>query len=315
MQFEHSALEPAGSMAMRIEHLWWLFVGISVVVYVVVLAFLVHALVRRKRERAGQEMAAAEARSRIVIGCAIATTVFVLATLAISDFMTGRVLARTPGDPLRIVLTGHQWWWEAEYVDPISSNRVRTANELHIPTGRSVLFELKSVDVIHSFWVPNLQGKRDMLPGRTNHMALIADRPGMYEGQCAEFCGFQHAKMRLGLRAELPAEFDAWKARMLQPAREPVSAQEKRGQEVFLASSCILCHAIQGTPASATNGPDLTHVASRSRIAAGALQNTADNIASWIRNPQAIKPGSQMPATALAPADLAALATYLSSLS
>lgn len=314
MSFEHSALHPAGPMAALIEQLWWLFLGVSVVVYVVVLAFLIHALMRRKRERAVLDLARADAKSRIVVGCAVAATVVVLATLAMSEFVMSRVLTRAPDDPLQITLIGHQWWWEAEYADPVSSNRVRTANELHIPVGRPIEFELKSVDVIHSFWIPNLQGKRDMLPGRTNHAVLVADRPGSFEGQCAEFCGFQHAKMRLALQAVPPDEFEAWKSHMLSSAHVPSSEQEKRGQQVFLGSSCILCHAIQGTPASATNGPDLTHLASRQRIAAGALENTPRNLASWILDPQAIKPGSQMPATQLAPEDLAALATYLSSL-
>ena len=314
MNFEHSALHPAGPMAAHIDQLWWLFVGVSAVVYGGVIAFLVFALLRRHRQREAAGQASADRRSRIVVAWAVGLTVIVLIMLMVSDFVVARILTRAPHDPLRVQITGHQWWWEVEYEDPVSSQRVRTANELHIPIGRPVEVKLKAQDVIHSFWIPNLQGKRDMLPGRTTHTVLLADRPGIFEGQCAEFCGFQHAKMKIVVRAEAPNRFEAWRAQQLEPARVPTTATQQRGQQVFLSSTCIMCHSIEGTSAGGTVAPDLTHVASRSRIAAGALSNTPANLAAWILNPQSIKPGAQMPATALSGEDLAAVVAYLASL-
>lgn len=314
MRFEHSALDPAGPMAADIAQLWWLFVAISVVVYVVVIAFLVFALWRRKAVRDAAGQAAGDRKSRIVIASALCLTVLVLMTLAVSDFVLGRVLTSSAQDPLRVKVIGHQWWWEVEYDDAVSSNRLHTANELHIPVGRAVAVELQAQDVIHSFWIPNLQGKRDMLPGRTTHIVLNAARPGIYEGQCAEFCGLQHAKMRMVVHAVSAEQFNQWRSHQLEPASAPTTPEQQRGQQVFLGSTCIMCHSIQGTAASATVAPDLTHVASRSYIAAGALPNTPTHLASWILNPQHVKPGSQMPATALNGTELAALVAYLGSL-
>jgi cytochrome c oxidase subunit 2 len=301
-------------MAAQIEQLWWLFVAVSVVVYLAVIAFLIYALIRRKQLRNAAGLAESDHKSKLVIATATGLTVVVLITLALSDFMVGRVLARTPQDTLRVKITGHQWWWEIEYEDAISSQRIHTANEMHIPIGRPVEVELQSQDVIHSFWIPNLQGKRDMLPGRKTHTVIVADRPGSFEGQCAEFCGYQHAKMKLVVHAETPDRFEQWRSQQLAASRSPQTPEQRRGQAVFMSSTCIMCHAIQGTDAGGNVAPDLTHVASRSRIAAGALSNTPANLASWILNPQAVKPGTQMPATSLAGEDLSALATYLASL-
>jgi cytochrome c oxidase subunit II len=213
-----------------------------------------------------------------------------------------------------VIVTGHQFWWEVEYDDPDVSRRLRTANEIHIPVGRPVQLDLASRDVIHSFWVPAITGKKDLIPGYRNTEVLLADKPDLYIGQCAEFCGLQHAKMNLQVYAEPPEKFKQWWDSQLQSAPEPANDLERRGRDVFTQSSCVLCHSIQGTPAGATIGPDLTHLASRKTIAAGSLPNTPGNLASWIRSPQTIKPGAQMPATALPPDDLAALTQYLTSL-
>jgi cytochrome c oxidase subunit II len=314
MAFEHSSLDPAGPMAASIAQLWWVFVGVSAVVYLVVIAFLLLALVRRRRAVAATERGSADGRSLLMVSSAVGLTIVILITLAVSDFIFGRVLANTPADPLRVQIIGHQWWWEVDYEDAVPSKRLHTANELHIPVGRPVEVKLKAQDVIHSFWIPNLQGKRDMMPGRITHTVLKADRPGVYGGQCAEFCGYQHAKMKIVVHAETPERYAAWRAAQLEPARMPATAQQQRGQQVFLSTTCIMCHSIQGTPAGGTVAPDLTHVASRDYIAAGALRNTPTNMASWILNPQSIKPGTQMPATALSGDDLGALTTYLESL-
>jgi cytochrome c oxidase subunit 2 len=308
----HSALQPAGPRAAEIADLLLLFSIVTGVVYLVVLGVLAIALIRRRAQASTDERA--DARSRVFVGAGVGITVVILIGLAVGDFVVGRSLTRPASDPLRIRITGHQYWWEIEYEDPMPSRRLRTANELHIPVGRPVEVTLRSQDVIHSFWVPSLSGKKDLIPGHTNTELLIADTPGVFEGQCAEFCGFQHAKMRLVVHAETAAAFAQWQTRQLEPARTPSSDIERRGQQVFMQSSCILCHSIQGTPAGATVGPDLSHFASRGTLAAGALANTPDNLASWILNPQRIKPGNRMPAHQLPAEELRAMVAYLMSL-
>jgi cytochrome c oxidase subunit 2 len=191
---------------------------------------------------------------------------------------------------------------------------VRTANELHIPVGRPVMLELRSDDVIHSFWVPSLQGKKDLIPGYTTTLNLQGSRAGTYRGQCAEFCGLQHAKMSFDVHVHDVADFATWQASQRQPAREPDDAQKARGRDVFAGSTCPQCHAVQGTDAGATLGPDLTHVASRPFIAAGTLPNNPSNLAAWIADPQAFKPGTRMPSTKLPAEDAGALVAYLASL-
>jgi cytochrome c oxidase subunit II len=306
----HSALNPAGPRAQHIADLLLLFCAVSAVVYLIVNAVLVWSMIR-KRETLTPE---AERKSTRVITAATALTVLILLTLALADFVVQRGLQAHPADALRIVVTGHQYWWEVQYDDPQPSQRLLTANELHIPVGRPVELVLTSQDVIHSFWLPNVMGKKDLIPGHTNTEVLIVDKPGTYRGQCAEFCGLQHAQMRLVVHADPPDAFEQWKQQQLAPAHSPANPNEQHGQHVFLTSSCILCHSIQGTDAGATVGPDLTHIASRSVLAAGTMPNNAANLSGWILAPHRFKPGVQMPATALPPDDLAALTAYLGSL-
>jgi cytochrome c oxidase subunit 2 len=189
-----------------------------------------------------------------------------------------------------------------------------TANELNIPIHRPVILTLKSDDVIHSFWVPNLSGKKDLIPGRSTTLTLRADTPGMYRGQCAEFCGLQHAWMALFVIAQPAAEYEAWAESQRAPAAEPADAAAARGKAVFMASTCVMCHAISGTTAGGRKAPDLSHLASRRMIAAGALPNDADHLANWIRDPQQYKPGVNMPALQLPPQSLQDLVAYLGSL-
>ena len=221
-----------------------------------------------------------------------------------------------PGErgSLTVEVTGRQWWWEIRYLDSASVPLVASANEIHIPVGRRVRILLKSDDVIHSFWVPGLQGKTDMIPGRTTVTWLEADAPGVWRGQCAEFCGMQHAKMALVVVAEPADEFAEWLARERAPAAEPADSLLAAGRDAFLASGCVLCHTVRGTPARASAGPDLTHVASRRTLAAGELPNTTGNLYGWIAQPQALKPGSHMPAVEMTTGELHAIARYLGSL-
>jgi cytochrome c oxidase subunit II len=249
------------------------------------------------------------------VSASTAVTVAVLLVILVASVLTGRGLASlaTP-DGLTIELTGHQWWWEAQYWDPVPAHRITTANELHVPVGRPVLIKTRSHDVIHSLWVPDLHGKRDLIPGHVGSLWIQADRPGTFYGQCAEFCGYQHAHMRLAIIAESPAGFEAWRERQWQPAADPGDEQARRGRDVFLQGPCVMCHTIRGTRAGSRVGPELTHLASRSTIAAGTLPNTPGHLAGWILDPQRIKPGSQMPPNSVSADDLQALLAYLGSL-
>jgi len=302
----HEVLAPGGPLSSQIAQLFWIFVGVAAVVYLVVIGFLVAALRRRNEANARNAVRA--------VSVAVGITSVILLGLGLSDFFAQRVIAASPKDPLRVRVTAHQWWWEIEYSDGQPSRRVRTANELRIPTQRPVELELTADDVIHSFWVPSLQGKKDLLPGYTTRLDLVASRPGVYEGQCAEFCGFQHAHMSIDVIALEPEEYSRWYDAQLASAPEPSDPVALHGREVFMGSTCVMCHNIQGTDASGSVGPDLTHVAGRRRLAAGTLPNTLVNLAGWIRDPQAVKPGTRMPATQLSGEDLAALTTYLSEL-
>jgi cytochrome c oxidase subunit 2 len=297
-----------------------LLLGVCTLVYVLVMAALVIALVRSRRADASTQpdvasLARDEQRLRRGVGAAVAVSIALLAVLFTATVVTDRALAKLPlNDAVHIRLTGHQWWWEATYDDPSAANVFTTANELHIPVGRPVLLTLEASDVIHSVWLPNLGGKKDLIPGRTATLALRADKPGLYRGQCAEFCGYQHAKMVLYVVAEPAAQFDQWLAHSRQSAPPPSTDETRRGQQVFLQSTCAMCHAISGTDASAVQGPDLTHLASRQTIAAGVLPNTPQTLAAWILDPQSVKPGANMPPNALPPADLSALVAYLRTL-
>jgi cytochrome c oxidase subunit 2 len=217
-------------------------------------------------------------------------------------------LARAePG--LEITVIGHDWWWEIKY-----PNGAVTANEIHIPAGQRVNISMTSADVIHSLWVPQLGPKIDLIPGRTTHAWLKADHPGQYRGQCAEYCGLQHAHMAFFVIADAPADFNAWVTNTAKPATAPGSALATQGQNVFMSNTCIGCHAIKGTQASGLLGPDLTHMATRTTIGAGTTPLNANMLAAWILNPNRFKPGVTMPPTTLTSEDLTALVTYLLSL-
>jgi cytochrome c oxidase subunit 2 len=318
-----SALEPAGSQSAQISQQWWFYFFVLTTIFFIVAIFLFIAIARRRepeREVAPSQLlprdrARDAGLSRTVVGCVIAT-VIILFVLLFSDMLTGRALYALSSDPnaLIVKITGHQWWWEVQYEDREPGNVVTTANEVHIPTGRTVKFDLRSLDVIHSFWVPNLHGKKDLIPGHPTSTWMKADREGTYRGQCAEFCGYQHAHMRLDFVVESPDKFQAWIAAQRQEAPPPTTAAQQHGQQLFVEKQCMTCHTIQGTNARATAGPDLTHFGSRTLLAAGTFPNTPENLSAWIRNPQDYKPGVKMPANPFNPDDLNALVEYLESL-
>ena len=211
---------------------------------------------------------------------------------------------------LVVEVTGHQWWWEVHY----PHENIITANEIHIPVGQTVTVRLTSADVNHSFWVPQLAPKLDLIPGQWNTMTLEAGKAGTYRGQCAEFCGVQHAHMAFLVIADPPEAFARWVAQEQQPAPDPTTKLAKQGQQVFLSSACVYCHTINGTAADGKVGPDLTHLASRTTIGAALLPNTPGNLAGWIINSQALKPGNKMPPMQLGPDQMQALLAYLATL-
>jgi cytochrome c oxidase subunit 2 len=310
----------AGPQAGHIADLWNLTVALCTVVFALILVAFVWALWRAPRGGADTPadvsgLSRIEHGPRRSVALATALSAALLLVLLVGSVVTDRALAHlTLRDAIHVELTGHQWWWSARYDDADASRVFDTANELHIPVGRPVIVTLKADDVIHSLWVPNLTGKKDLIPGRTATITLRADQPGTFRGQCAEFCGLQHAWMALLVTADTPAQYEAWAARQRQPAGTPADALAMRGQQVFLGSTCVMCHAIGGTEAGGRRGPDLTHLAGRRTIASGALPNDAQHLASWISNPQAHKPGSNMPAHAFSQDDLQALVAYLGSL-
>jgi cytochrome c oxidase subunit 2 len=220
------------------------------------------------------------------------------------------------GQPADIHVVGHQWWFEGQYRGAGIDQSVWVPTELHIPVGKPVDIELETRDVIHSFWIPKLHGKVDLVPGEINRVRVIADVPGVYRGECGEFCGVQHAHMRLEIVAESPDRYAAWLESQRAPARPSYSSDEvTRGQQVFLSAPCALCHTIRGTEARGSVGPDLTHVGGRARIAGGSFENTPANLAAWIIDAQSLKPGAQMPSMRqLSGTDLRALVAYLQSL-
>jgi cytochrome c oxidase subunit 2 len=315
IQQSHSGLNPASPETRLIDQLWDAMYVVSVVVFVLVVAALLWALFRKRPAAGPTSDSSTEGRLRAAVTAATGLTVLILFAFLIYDMAVGRQLTRDPGEQaLQIRVTGHQWWWEVQYRDSIPKNWATTANEIHVPTGRLVALELRSADVIHSFWPPNLSPKRDLIPGNVNTLSFRADSPGVYRGQCAEYCGHQHAKMAFLVIADTPDSFAVWLAGQRDTARTPTTELTRRGQEVFLTSSCVMCHAISGTPAGSRVGPDLTHLASRRTIAAGTLPNTRGNLAGWILDPQRIKPGTRMPPNQLDPGDLQALLAYLETL-
>jgi cytochrome c oxidase subunit II len=316
-----AALDAAGPQARHIGGLWWLFLAVSVAIMIAVVVALALAVVRgRRQHRDGLELAVPidagpERTATAAVTVATAFTTLILLGLLLASVVTSRTLAAVAvPQPRTIEVTGHQWWWEITYPDTDPSRRVTTANELHIPVGEAVKVALASRDVIHSFWVPALHGKRDLITGHQTHIWLKADRPGVLEGQCAEFCGLQHARMRLKVFAEEPAQFAAWLEGQRAPGAEPSTPLVQRGRDVFVSGPCALCHTIQGTDARGTVAPDLTHLGSRTTLAAGVLPNTRGHLAGWILDPQSVKPGTQMPASSFDVESLHALLAYLGTL-
>jgi cytochrome c oxidase subunit II len=314
-----SAIDPAGPAATAIADLTWFLVIVLAIIYGLTVTALGFAIARGWRSR-GVPLPSPIPRERMSafwVGAATVGSVIVLTLFVIASFVTDRKLLALERDPAVVItINAHQWWWEITYSDPVPAKGFVTANELHLPVGKAAKITLQSSDVIHSLWLPNISGKRDILPGRTETIWLTASETGVWRGRCAEFCGYQHARMQLDVIVESETEFERWRAAQVQPSRSPATPEEQRGQQVFSDYGCMVCHSVRGAPGSGYSGtaPDLTHLKSRQRIAAGILPNTKGYLAGWIADPQSQKPGVLMPLNLLPPGDFQALVTYLESL-
>jgi cytochrome c oxidase subunit II len=310
-----------GFHAQQFNDLFSLFMIVTGLSYLLVFLFLGAALLRRNGERldwsseAEKRLEKQPGLRRGLIGW-VAFIVVGLTVLTIASYWADRSSARAAAGeaPVRIVVTANQWWWDVKYGDPLPSNIFHTANELHLPVGMPAEIELRSNDVIHSFWVPNLAGKQDLIPGRVGGIRLIPQREGIYRGECAEFCGMQHAHMALDVTVESPEAFAAWLAAQRRPAPTPTTLAAARGHDFFMARPCAICHSITGTPAFGRAGPDLTHLASRRSIAAGTYPMTRGHLYAWVADPQSAKPGNRMPVISLDANELHAVIAYLETL-
>ncbi|MBS3650289.1 cytochrome c oxidase subunit II [Pseudaminobacter sp. 19-2017] len=309
-----SALDPKGPAASELAWLIWFFTGLCSLIWLAVMIVLIWGLSKRRGDRAEPldiDEAGDRKATRVVTG-AVAATVLMMIVLSLLSYFSNRTIAAIGGqNPVTIKLTGHQWWWEVRYESDQPRRTLTTANEIHIPAGEPVRVVLSSTDVIHSFWVPALHGKKDLIPGFDNELTLKADKPGVYRGQCAEFCGAQHAHMALMVVAEPREAFDGWYNAQLSNARQPETDEQRAGHDLFMNRPCIMCHKIQGTKAAANTGPDLTHLAGRQTIAAGTLHMSRGNLAAWIADPQSVKPGARMPTMNLSGDELNAVVAYL----
>lgn len=293
-----SSLNPLGPAARESSNLEWVILILFCIVIVVMWALIALVVSRRRGsldEHAPYDIGGGQ--NWILIG-GFAIPALILAGIYISGLVTLSAFPVHDGamlPPPQIRIIGHQWWWQVEYLEGSLQQHFITANEIHIPAGRPVDIDLGSADVIHSFWVPTLHGEVDLIPGVSNRIRIQADHPGIYRGQCTDYCGEEHANMKLLVVAQTPDQYQQWLANQRKEAAQPITAQQREGQQLFLSSACMLCHTIRGTLAQGRVGPDLTHLASRRMIASNLLQNDTANLAAWATHAQSLKPGVLMP--------------------
>jgi cytochrome c oxidase subunit II len=301
---------PASTPAKSIFHLSLFVITITTVIFLVVGGLLAYAVVkyRRKKDDDGREPAQVYGSNQIEIAWTVIPVIIVVVLFMATARVIADVQKSAPDNAIHVTAIGHQFWWEYRY----PGSNVVTANELHVPVGIATEIMLLSADTDHSFWVPRLAGKTDLIPNHPNSMWIDPQEPGLYLGQCAQYCGTQHAKMLLRVYVQSRAEFDQWIHQQSQPAHLDDAASE--GRRIFEATACVNCHTVAGTSAHGRFGPDLTHLMSRDTIAAGITANTHDNLRSWVQDPSRIKPGSLMPAMGLNDHDLEAVTAYLETL-
>ena len=311
-----SALDPQSPQSDQLKHLLIIFVVISAIVWVGVMIALFLGITRRngRRDQPLAIRAAFErAAGRIIAFGGVATTLIVLGLSIISYRTQGAIFGKA-SDSLAVKVVGHQWWWEIQYQADGPHLEFNTANEIRVPVGKPVTVKLETTDVIHSFWVPSLMGKMDLINGQQNAIQFTASKAGVYRGQCAEFCGLQHAHMAFTVVALPPDQFSTWRDAQISSAASPPDPLAEQGELLFRSRGCALCHSIRGTSAGGQLGPDLTHLAGRTTIAAGALHFSSGALAAWIADPQHIKPGNYMPRMPIHSDELVAIVHYLENL-
>jgi cytochrome c oxidase subunit 2 len=295
--------------------LTWGLLIISILVVVVMTALVIWAAFRRRTPLAhqGPEPASRDASTSRVFTWGLGITTLILAICVGWTMATLAAINQPPQKPaVTIEITGRQWWWQAHYLGDDPAKTFRTANEIHIPVGKPVEIKLRSADVIHSFWVPSLAGKMDLIPGQVNTTWIEASKPGTYVGTCAEYCGLQHAHMGLRVIADQPDAFERWRDNQLKPTQPPGSDNAANVGLAAFQRHCSACHALRGTEAAGIFGPDLSHLKSRTTLAAGTLPNDEGNLAGWIADPQHLKPGTKMPQVPLSGDELQSITTFLS---
>ncbi|MFL5785852.1 MAG: cytochrome c oxidase subunit II [Bacteriovoracaceae bacterium] len=312
--------EIGGPHAREVAGLFHYFFVVESIVFVLVLGFLFWSIRKNRRstlEKPFEPSAATEKKGLIGVSINVLLTIFILTSFVAVSYVVDNRLLKMEKDPeLEIEVTAHQWWWELRYQDKNPSKIFTTANEIHVPVKKKIRFILSSSDVVHSFWVPNIAGKKDIIPGRDQDLVITVDKPGVYHGRCAEFCGNQHAYMGIVLIAESEKDFEEWREHQRKPAMTPVTAEEKHGEEIFQGSACMMCHTLRTEEQGSLsmNAPDLTHLKSRTTIGAGAAPNMKGYLGGWIIDPHSMKPGVHMPTNLQRPEDFQALLTYLESL-
>lgn len=304
-----NALDPQSPEAANIAELWWVMFALGTGIFLLVTFVLLYTLFIRNQKKSQDDIQEQKGGRWIVYGGLVLPTV-VLAIVFVFTLRSMQVMALEDESPLVIEVVGKMWWWEVRYPD----HNIITANEIHIPVNHQVELRLTSADVIHSFWVPQLHGKLDMIPGQTNTLQIQANRERTYRGVCSEFCGLQHARMQFLVIAHSEENFNEWILLQQQPANTQLSESAQRGRDVFFEVGCSTCHAISGTEAVSAFGPNLTHLASRQTIGAAILPNNRGNMGGWVVNAQSIKPGSLMPPMDIPAADMEPLLDYLQSL-
>ena len=313
-----STLEPRGPNAAYVAQLWWLMLGLGIAIFVLVIELLSAALLRRRRATsATAPETGGDVGRRWLLWGGIALPFVVLVIIFGDTIYTLAAIEAPQAQPaFQIHVVARQWWWQVDYPD----QGITTANEMHVPVGVPVQIQLESADVIHSFWVPQLAGKMDLIPSQVNTITLQSDQAGVYRGECAEFCGLQHAHMGFMVVAQSQADFNTWLDAQNKPAIPPTDPAARQGQQVFVSAGCVFCHTVRGLDDKSIDrsaidlGPDLTHLSSRLTIAAASLNQNRGNLAGWVLDPQHVKPGAQMPNQYINSEDLQALLAYLATL-
>jgi cytochrome c oxidase subunit II len=314
-----NSLNPQGPAAAHIAALWWVMLTLGAIIFLVVIGLLLAVFLRGKRATSDTPAEIEnldEGRRWPIVGGILLPLVVLTVVFGYSIFTLAAVENPYGKPDVQIEVVGRRWWWEVKYPD----EGVVTANEIHIPVGKPVEIKLQTADVIHSFWVPELHGKMDLIPKRINKIVIQADKPGVYRGECAEFCGLQHAHMGFMVVAQSQADYDSWVQAQSQSAAQPADPVAQQGQQVFMSAGCVFCHTVRGLDDKQIDrsgidlGPDLTHLDSRLTIAGASLTKNRGNLAGWVVDAQHVKPGSLMPEMHMNSEDLQALLAYLESL-